>query len=57
VGIDPFFVVQRPSPKGGGFLFVGIRKMNGMGQVEFCLEKGCMTLIMVRGIPDKINSG
>jgi len=45
-----------PSPKGEGFLFVGIRKMNGMGLIEFYLEKGCMTLLLCYGNPDKINT-
>jgi len=45
---------KNPSPKGGGFLFVGIRKKDGTGQVGFCLEKGCMTPTTMGENPDKI---
>ena len=37
VGIDPFFVVQRPSPKGGGFLFE--KSSSGHPGRKICLEK------------------
>jgi hypothetical protein len=38
VGIDPFFVVQRPSPKGGGFLFE--KSSSGHPGRKICLENG-----------------
>jgi len=46
----------KPSPKGGGFLFVGIRKKDGTERLGFCLEKGCMTLIVVGEIQTKFNT-
>jgi len=47
----------KPSPKGGGFLFVGIRKKERDGTVGILSGKGCMTFIMVGEIPDKNKEG